>query len=153
MNTIYLSKTFLQNTLCDVKHISDVFISWALLKFHTKFWTHTQQNVHFTVFIFRVWVTISLNCDVISLSHTGPWAVNMTRRLVNWVLDTLDLFAVINTSEFDFPIYVYECNSTDMLSANSVLHYFKCIRIALNNIRISKSTPRWLITHMWPFAI
>ena len=43
----------------------------APLKFHTKFWTHTPQSVHFTVFIFCVWVTISLNCDVISLSETG----------------------------------------------------------------------------------
>ena len=45
----------------------------APLKFHTKFWTHTPQNTHFTVFYFGVWVTISLNCDVISLSETGPW--------------------------------------------------------------------------------
>ena len=44
------------------------------LKFHTKFWTHTPQNMYFTVFYFCVWVTISLNCDVISLSETGPWA-------------------------------------------------------------------------------
>ena len=44
----------------------------APLKFHTKFWTHTPQNVHFTIFIFCVRVTISLNCDVISLSETGP---------------------------------------------------------------------------------
>ena len=43
----------------------------APLKFHTKFWTHTSQNLHFTVFYFCVWVTISLNCDVISLSETG----------------------------------------------------------------------------------
>ena len=47
----------------------------APLKFRTKFWTHTPQNMHFTVFSFRVWVTISLNCDVISLSETGPWRV------------------------------------------------------------------------------
>ena len=45
----------------------------APLKFHTKLWTHTPQNVHFTVLYFCVWVTISLNCDVISLSETGPW--------------------------------------------------------------------------------
>ena len=44
----------------------------APLKFRTKFWTHTPQNVHFTVLYFCVWVTISLNCDVISLSETGP---------------------------------------------------------------------------------
>ena len=43
----------------------------APLKFHTKFWTHTPQNMHFTVFNFCVWVTISFNCDVISLSDTG----------------------------------------------------------------------------------
>ena len=37
-----------------------------------KLWTHTPQYVHFTVLYFCVWVTISLNCDVISLSETGP---------------------------------------------------------------------------------
>ena len=42
------------------------------LKFHTKSWTHTPQNMHFTVFNVCVWVTISLNCDVISLSETAP---------------------------------------------------------------------------------
>ena len=47
----------------------------APLKFHTKFWTHTPQNMNFTVFYFCVWVTISLNCDVISLSETGPCPV------------------------------------------------------------------------------
>ena len=45
----------------------------APLKFHTKIWTHTPQNMHFTVLYFCVWVTISFNCDVISLSATGPW--------------------------------------------------------------------------------
>ena len=49
-----------------------VKFQWAPLKFHTKFWTHSPQNMHFTVFSFCVWVTISLNCDVISLSETGP---------------------------------------------------------------------------------
>ena len=29
----------------------------APLKFHTKFWTHTPQNMLFTVFIFCVWVS------------------------------------------------------------------------------------------------
>ena len=42
------------------------------LKFHTNFSTHTPQNMHFTVFYFCVWVTISLNCEAISLSETGP---------------------------------------------------------------------------------
>ena len=45
----------------------------APLKFHTKVWTHTPQDMHFTVFNFCVWVTISLNCDVISLSETVGW--------------------------------------------------------------------------------
>ena len=44
----------------------------APLKFHTKFWTHTPQNMHLTVFCFCMWFTTSLNCDVISLSETGP---------------------------------------------------------------------------------
>ena len=48
----------------------------APLKFHAKFWTHTPQNVHFTIFIFCVWVTISLNCEVISLCETGPRLLN-----------------------------------------------------------------------------
>ena len=42
------------------------------LKFHTKFWTHTPQNMHFTDCYFSLWFTISWNCDVISLSETSP---------------------------------------------------------------------------------
>ena len=53
----------------------------APLKFHTKFWTHTPQNVHFAVFIFCVWVTISLNFDVISVSETGPRRVIRLRNI------------------------------------------------------------------------
>ena len=56
----------------------------APLKFHTKFWTHTPQNMHYTVFNFCVWVTISLNCDVISLSETGPWWLSWGMR--NYIL-------------------------------------------------------------------
>ena len=61
----------------------------ASLKFHTKFWTHTPQIMHFTVFNFCAWVTISFNCDVISLSETGPcrhlsvWRPSVTRP--GWV--------------------------------------------------------------------
>ena len=44
----------------------------APLKFYTKFWTNTPKTMHFSVFSFCVWVTISLNCDIISLSETGP---------------------------------------------------------------------------------
>ena len=51
----------------------------AHLKFHTKFSTHTPQNMHFTVFYFYMWFTTSLNCDVISLSETGPW--DSTRQI------------------------------------------------------------------------
>ena len=47
----------------------------APLKFHTKFWTHTPQNMHFTFFNICLWVTISLNCNAISLSETVPIAV------------------------------------------------------------------------------
>ena len=43
----------------------------APLKFHTKFWTHTLQYMLFIVFYFYVQVTISLNCDIISLSETA----------------------------------------------------------------------------------
>ena len=45
------------------------------LKFHAKFWTHTPQNVHFIDFYFRESFKISLDCDVISLSETGPWCI------------------------------------------------------------------------------
>ena len=47
-------------------------ISKGTFEISHKIWTHTPQNMHFTVLIFCVWVTISLNCDVISLSKTGP---------------------------------------------------------------------------------
>ena len=38
----------------------------------SKFWSHTPQNMYFAVFNFCMWVTISLNCDVLSISGTGP---------------------------------------------------------------------------------
>ena len=44
-------------------------------KFHTKFWNHTPQNMHFTLLCFCILAMISLNCDVISLSETGPSSV------------------------------------------------------------------------------
>ena len=44
----------------------------ARLKFHTKFWTNTSQNMHFTDFNVSVWLMMSFNCDVISLSEKGP---------------------------------------------------------------------------------
>ena len=50
-------------------------ISKGTFEISHKFWTHTPQNMYFTIFNFCVWVTISLNCDVISLSETGPWCV------------------------------------------------------------------------------
>ena len=40
----------------------------APLKLHTAFWTHAPQNMHFIDFDVRVCFTISLKCDVISLS-------------------------------------------------------------------------------------
>ena len=46
----------------------------AALKFHTEFRAHTPQNIHFADFYFCVWFTISLNCDVICRSETGPRA-------------------------------------------------------------------------------
>ena len=57
-------------------------ISKAPLKFHTKFWAHTPQNMHFTIFYFCVWVTISLNC----LSETG------VRWSINYVIHFLHIF-------------------------------------------------------------
>ena len=66
-----------------------VKFQWAPLKFHTKSWTHTRQNVHFTVFNFCVWVTISLNCDVIGLSETVHRSLyslsgRMSYRKISW---------------------------------------------------------------------
>ena len=61
----------------------------APLKFHTKFWTHTLQNMHFSVFYFCVWVTISLNCDIISLSETGPWCTVWETKSQVWLTCTI----------------------------------------------------------------
>ena len=64
----------------------------APLKFNAKFWTHTPQNMHFTVSYFCVWVTIYLNCDVISLSEPGPssiWPGNAYFPLINVTYDVL----------------------------------------------------------------
>ena len=60
------------------------------LKFHTKFWTHTPQNMHFTDCYFSLWFTISWNCDVISLSETAPW--NITPNLMVFSYDKVLIF-------------------------------------------------------------
>ena len=74
----------------------------APLKFYTKFWTHTPQNVHFTIFIFCVRVTISLNCDVISLSETGPW-LPMDRSFFHLSPRVLNMFTNFSLSKgFDW---------------------------------------------------
>ena len=56
----------------------------APLKLHTKCWTHTSQNIHFTVFYFSSWFAISWNCDVISLSVTAPRRSNTTGYCIKW---------------------------------------------------------------------
>ena len=53
----------------------------APLKFYTKFWSHTQQNIHFAEFQFCVWFTITLICDVIRLSETVPLSVTLKSSL------------------------------------------------------------------------
>ena len=44
----------------------------APLRFHTKFWTHTSQHMHFTDFIFLCDLRC-LGLVVISFSDTTPW--------------------------------------------------------------------------------
>ena len=79
----------------------------APLKFHTKFWTHTPQNVHFTIFIFCVRVTISLNCDVISLSETGPRHHDNSWVLM-WIVDAnLLIFFSIKAQSCVPPAYSF----------------------------------------------
>ena len=65
----------------------------ALLKFHTQFWTHALQNMYFTVFYLCVWVTVSLNCDIISLSETGPWSPYCANLMAGTVLTKLEIFS------------------------------------------------------------
>ena len=51
----------------------------APLKFHTKFWIHTQKDMNFTDFHFCVWFTISLKYDVISLMRRAPECIFMCK--------------------------------------------------------------------------
>ena len=51
------------------------------LKFHTKFWTYTPQNMHFTrcLKFDDLWYLKSY--DILSLSETGPWSSYQLQRL------------------------------------------------------------------------
>ena len=98
----------------------------APLKFHTKFRTHTLQSMHFTVFYFCVWVTISLNCDVISLSETGPWlAANDTICVILWdTMNSWTQYTAIRVLE-----YSLNCYNLSLLMA--ILHNFVMVILIL----------------------
>ena len=49
------------------------------LKFHTKFWTHTPQNMHFTRCEKFDDICYFKNYDLLSLSDTGPWGLGNIR--------------------------------------------------------------------------
>ena len=105
----------------------------APLKFHTKFWTHTSQNMHLTVLYFCVWVTVSLNCDVISISETCPRSLLVWPHLVRGTLalcsnKTLLWFALkFDQSKFRVPRNSTRRNSSkveewDAIIGGFVLH-------------------------------
>ena len=57
-----------------------LWVQYFVWNFKGLLWNFTQnfepihcRNRHFTIFYFCVWFTISLKCDIISLSDTGPW--------------------------------------------------------------------------------
>ena len=98
------------------------------LKFHTNFGTHIPQNMHFIDFNVCVLLMISLNCDVISLSETGPRSSNELQRLdfkslqLIWRSGPIDFiyggeifkrFAVTWwwTPMAEFIIYIYNTNN------------------------------------------
>ena len=82
-------------------------ISKGTFEISHKFWTHTLQNTYFTVLYFCVWVMISLNCDVISLSETGPRSATIVGDLdkVGWLFPTI-LYLLHDNIVF-CPIYIF----------------------------------------------
>ena len=104
----------------------------APLKFHTKFWSHTPQNMHFTVLYFCVWVTVSLNCDVISFSEMGPREAKALPRHDVIILKTM--------------LYIIYCDSSIYLKqAMNIIKYSRKIQAyhpeALARLQAMK--PRW----------
>ena len=56
-----------------------------LLDCNTKFWNRISHNMYFTDFYFSLLLTISCNCDVISLSEKAPWRqciLGQTKRML-----------------------------------------------------------------------
>ena len=75
----------------------NVFVKFQIapLKFHTKFWTHRLQDMHFTDFYFCAWFTIFLNCKVISHSEMGPW-------FSGWVMAVVCSYKLWTSSRWTF---------------------------------------------------
>ena len=74
--------------------------------FTQHFWTHAPQNMHFTVLYFCVWVTISLNYDIIRLSETGP-RMPRWQRICYIILPYHGRFLTRQTrlSQYMYPIF------------------------------------------------
>ena len=102
------------------------------LKFHTKIWTHTPQNMHFTVSCFCVWVTISLNCDVISLSETGP------RSTYPYSSHTVIQLQNESTAQFEYRVPVEETHMK--------VRYLK--HFQWNSPRVNSTAPHWWLVNI-----
>ena len=78
------------------------------LKFRTKFWPHTPQNMHFTNLYFCMWFRVSFKCDVIDLRETVPRYAKiigcdfsiLSMYQVRWIefLLSIDTVAVLSIS-------------------------------------------------------
>ena len=89
----------------------------ASSKFHTKFWTHTPQNMHFALLYFCVWGTTSLNCDVISFSETGPVLSNNIIYIVSISKIVIKLSQII----INPPIFVWGTQQYRRISPRNIL--------------------------------
>ena len=106
----------------------------APLKFHTKVWTLTPQNMQYTVFYICVWVTISLNYDVISLSETGP---RVSYRLgpqpyvncIMWSLEPEECITDTNGCDYLSMPLISASGTQDLIFVRFIWHWFICVII------------------------
>ena len=113
----------------------------APLKFHTKFWTHTSQNLHLIGFNFCVWLKISLNCDVISLSETGPRyaSVAIWFCAVSVQVSHCYLICVVNTRAYGLRLIIYTQKNYTTYT-NETNNKYKTAYNKIFNIPITKIT-------------
>ena len=118
------------------------------LKFHSKFWAHIPQNIHFTDSYFCVWFMISLNCDVMRPSPRCLDKFGNNNTVSSYKIESIPLPLLGRILK----VILYYIQSSSIIWFVVILHMTLCLQWQkMNQILESQQTPHYLaiIGELW----